>query len=82
MLVTLLLLHFYPLGDCCTGAFILPSVYRKHARQCIIPKEWRIVSTTNVGRDCFTLDGRDYRVPISFLLWKGQRARPKGSTPR
>jgi len=51
-----------------TIAFILPNVYRKHTRQRIIPQDWRIVSITDLGRDCFTLDGKDYHVPTSFFV--------------
>ena len=51
-----------------TIAFILPNVYRKHTRQRIIPEEWRIVSITGLGRDCFTLDAGDYHVPTSFFV--------------
>ena len=52
----------------CTIAFILPNVYRKHTRQRIIPEDWRIASITDLGRDCFTLDGTDYHVPTSFFV--------------
>ncbi len=52
-----------------TVAFILPNVYRKHTRQRIIPQYWRIASITDLGRDCFTLDGRDYHVPTSFFVF-------------
>ena len=51
-----------------TVAFILPNVYRKHTRQRIISKKWRIASMTELGRDCFTLEGRDYHVPTSFFV--------------
>lgn len=51
-----------------TIAFILPNVYRKHTRQRIIPQHWRIVSITDLGRDCFTLNGKDYHVPTSFFV--------------
>ncbi len=51
-----------------TIGFILPNVYRKHTRQRIIPTHWRIVSITDLGRDCFTLDGKDYHVPTSFFV--------------
>ena len=49
-----------------TIGFILPSVYRKHTWQRIIPQHWYIVSITDVGRGCFTLDGKDYYLPTSF----------------
>ena len=52
----------------CTIAFILPNVYRKHTRQRIIPHYWRIASMLDLGRDCFTLDGKDYHVPTSFFV--------------
>jgi len=52
-----------------TIGFILPNVYRKHTRQRIIPLDWRIVSITDLGRDCFTIDGQDYHVPTSFFVF-------------
>ena len=52
----------------CTIAFILPNVYRKHTRQRIIPKSWRIALMLDLGRDCFTLNGKDYHVPTSFFV--------------
>ena len=52
----------------CTIAFILPNVYRKHTRQRIIPQDWRIASIMDLGRDCFTLDGKDHHVPTSFFV--------------
>ena len=51
-----------------TVAFILPNVYRKHTRQHIIPRYWRIASITDLGRDGFTLNGQDYHVPTSFFV--------------
>ena len=51
-----------------TIAFILPNVYRKHTRQRIIPQDWRIASILDLGRDCFTLDGKDHHVPTSFFV--------------
>ncbi len=51
-----------------TIGFILPNVYRKHTRQRILPPHWRIVSITELGRDCFTLNGKDYHVPTSFFV--------------
>ncbi len=52
-----------------TIAFILPDVYRKHTRQKILPNNWRIVSITELGRDCFTLKGKAYHVPASFFIF-------------
>lgn len=52
-----------------TIAFILPDVYRKHTRQKILPYNWRIVSITELGRDCFTLEGKAYHVPASFFIF-------------
>jgi len=51
-----------------TIAFILPDVYRKHTRQRIIPENWRIVSITELPRNSFLLDGKDYHVPTSFFV--------------
>ena len=51
-----------------TIAFILPNVYRKHTRQRIIPQNWRIASILDLGRNCFTLDGKDHHVPTSFFV--------------
>ena len=52
-----------------TIAFVLPNVYRKHTRQKILPYNWRIVSITELGRDCFTLEGKEYHVPASFFIF-------------
>ena len=52
-----------------TIAFILPDVYRKHTRQKILPYNWRIVSIIELGRDCFTLEGKAYHVPASFFIF-------------
>ena len=52
-----------------TIAFILPDVYKKHTRQKILPYNWRIISITELGRDCFTLEGMDYHVPASFFIF-------------
>ena len=51
-----------------TIAFILPNVYRKHTRQRIIPKDWRIKSITDLGQDCFTRDGKNCHIPTSFFV--------------
>ena len=35
----------------------------------ILPNNWRIVSITELGRDCFTLEGKEYHVPVSFFIF-------------
>ena len=52
-----------------TIAFILPNVYNKHTRQKILPSHWRICSITDLGRNAFQLDGKDYHVPTSFFVF-------------
>ncbi len=52
-----------------TIAFILPNVYNKHTRQKTLPRSWRICSITDLGRNCYTLDGRDYHLPTSFFVF-------------
>ena len=52
-----------------TIAFILPNVYNKHTRQKILPLNWRICSITDIGRNAYTLDGKDYHVPTSFFVF-------------
>lgn len=52
-----------------TIAFVLPNVYRKHTRQRILPREWRIVSITELGRNGFILEGKEYHVPTSFFVF-------------
>ncbi len=52
-----------------TIGFILPNVYRKHTRQSIIPLNVRIKSITDLGRDCFVIDGKDHHVPTSFFVF-------------
>ena len=63
------ILHAISFSNVQTIAFILPDVYRKHTRQKILPYNWRIVSITDLGRDCFTLEGQDYHVPASFFIF-------------
>ena len=68
-LSTKFILHAISFSNVQTIAFILPDVYRKHTRQRILPYNWRIVSITELGRDCFTLEGQDYHVPASFFIF-------------
>ncbi len=56
-------------GNVQTIAFVLPNVYKKHTRQKILPTEWRIVSITDLGRDCFT------HVPASFFVFDRSEGR-------
>ena len=68
-LSTKFILHAISFSNVQTIAFILPDVYRKHTRQRILPYNWRIVSITELERDCFTLEGQDYHVPASFFIF-------------
>ena len=61
--------HAMWFGNVQTVAFILPNVYNKHTRQKILPLHWRIKSITDLGRDAFVVDGRDYHVPASFFVF-------------
>jgi len=61
--------HALSFGNVQTIAFILPNVYRKHTRQKILPPAWRIVSITELERDAYLLDGKDYHVPSSFFVF-------------
>lgn len=61
--------HALSFNNVQTIAFILPNVYRKHTRQKILPTHWRIVSITELGKDCFTLAGKRYHVPTSFFIF-------------
>ena len=61
--------HALSFSNVQTIAFILPDVYKKHTRQKILPYTWRVVSITELGRDCFTLEGKAYHVPASFFIF-------------
>ena len=61
--------HAISFSNVQTIAFVLPNVYRKHTRQRILPNNWRIASITELGRDCFTLEGKAYHVPVSFFIF-------------
>lgn len=52
-----------------TIAFVLPNVYRKHTRQKIFPKNWRIKTILELGRDAFTFEGATRHVPCSFFVF-------------
>ena len=60
--------HAISFSNVKTVAFILPNVYRKHTRQRVIPKQWRIAFITDLGKNCFVLDGKDYHVPAGFFV--------------
>ena len=51
-----------------TIAFVLPNVYKKHTRQRIIPPNWRIKSIVDLGKNPFTLNGKDYHIDSSFFV--------------
>ena len=61
--------HALSFSNVQTIAFVLPNVYRKHTGQRILPYNWRIVSITALGRNCFTLEGKAYHVPASFFIF-------------
>lgn len=61
--------HALSFGNVQTIAFILPNVYRKHTRQKILPPAWRIASMTELARNAYLLDGKDYHVPSSFFVF-------------
>lgn len=61
--------HALSFGNVQTIAFILPNVYRKHTRQKILPPAWRIASITELARNAYLLDGKDYHVPTSFFVF-------------
>lgn len=51
-----------------TIAFVLPNGYKKHTRQKIIPRGWRIASITDLPKNSFTFGGVDYHVPCAFFI--------------
>jgi len=61
--------HAMSFNNVKTIAYVLPNVYKKHTRQKILPKEWRIVSITDLGNNAFILDGKEYHVPTSFFVF-------------
>lgn len=65
-----------------TIAFILPNVYRKHTRQAILPRHWRILSITQLGRNSFTINGHDYHVPTSFFIFDQSTGKDLRVNPR
>ncbi len=65
--------HAMSFSNVQTVGFILPNVYRKHTRQKIIPKEWRIASIVELQKNSFVLDGKDYHVPTSFFVFDRSR---------
>ena len=50
-------------------AFILPDVYKKHTRQRILPKEWRIRLVSDTGKNAFVFEGRERNMPCSFFVF-------------
>lgn len=61
--------HSLSLRGVTTIAFILPNTYRKHTRQKILPREWRIKKIVELGRNAFIFDGKPYHVPCSFFIF-------------
>ena len=52
-----------------TIAFILPNTYKKHTRQRILPKEWRIKEIVDIERNAFTFNHQERHVPCSFFIF-------------
>jgi len=56
-------------GNVQTVGFILPNTYRKHTRQRVLPRSWRIARIEDLGDDAFTYDGGVYHMPCSFFVF-------------
>ena len=52
-----------------TVAFILPNTYNKHSRQKVIPKNQRIKTVLDLGKNCFIFNGRKKHIPCSFFVF-------------
>lgn len=61
--------HAISFSNVQTIGFILPNGYKKHTRQRILPKSWRIVSITDLPKNSFTCNGIDYHIPCSFFVF-------------
>ena len=60
--------HAFSFENVQTIAFVLPNTYRKHTRQRIIPKHWRIKQIMDLGKNAFTYQGNIQHMPCSFFL--------------
>ena len=60
--------HALQFSNVKTIAFILPSVYKKHTRQNIIPKTWRIKNIIDLPRYSFTIGEKDFHIASSFFI--------------
>lgn len=63
------ILHSMSFPNVQTISFILPNVYKKHTRQRILPSHWRIASITDVGKNAFTIGGKECHIPSSFFVF-------------
>ncbi len=68
-LSTLFIKHALSFPNVQTIAFVLPNVFKKHTRQKCLPAHWRILSITELGKNSFTLDGKDYHLPAGFFVF-------------
>ena len=51
-----------------TVAFVLPNVYKKHTRQKIVPRDWRIKCILDLPANAFVLGEEDFHLPSSFFV--------------
>ena len=68
-LSTEFLKHSFQFENVKTIAFILPNVYKKHTRQKIIPKNWRIKNIYPLQKNSFVFEGETKHIPCSFFIF-------------
>ena len=61
--------HALSFPNVATIAFVLPNTYKKHTRQRILPKAWRIKEIIDLGKDAFIFAGNVYHMPCSFFIF-------------
>ena len=60
--------HAFAFPNVQTVAFILPNVYKKHTRQHIVPRQWRIKEVVDVGKNAFLVGTEDFHIDSSFFV--------------
>ncbi len=61
--------HALKFSNVQTISFILPNTYKKHTRQKIIPRNWRISHIVDIGKDAFIYENNTYHNPCSFFVF-------------
>ena len=61
--------HSFSFENVKTIAFILPNVYKKHTKQKIIPKTWRVKKIYPLPKNSFIFEGKPKHIPCSFFIF-------------